>query len=202
MTARSVVVACAMSVLLAACTGGEPLPGRRAVDQPTSLLYPESRFVGIGDFASMTVDLPADDLVSPGYPPAVVKLWHGKAPQVREVVEISDDANDAAKHYSKHDPRKYALDLLSPDNLVGESVSYAAPGEPESSHIYCDTLHAPGSDQCDAWTWWARYGQYTVQLYAGIGPSERTIDRGQFEKLVDLVAAHLVAAVGPPIQSE
>lgn len=202
MTARSAVVACAMSGLLAACMGGEPLPGRRAVDQPTSLLYPESRFVGVGDFAEMTVDLPADDLVSPGFPPAVVKLWHGVAPQVRELVEISDDANDAAAHYSKHDPRKSALELLTPDNLVGVSVSYAAPGEPDSSHIYCYPLHAPGSDQCDAWTWWARYGQYTVRLDAGIGPSERTIDRRQFEKLVDLVATHLGAAVGPPIQSE
>lgn len=202
MTARSVAVVCAMSVLLAACTGGEPLPNRWDVEHPTSLLYPESRFAGVGDFADMKVEYPGDAFTVPGFRPGVVKTWKGAAPHMRELIGIHDDANDAAKNYSKHDPRKSALDLLSPDNLVGESVSYAAPGEPESSHIYCDTLHAPGSDQCDAWTWWARYGQYTVQLDAGIGPSERTIDRGQFEKLVDLVATHLGAAVGPPIQSE
>lgn len=200
MTARSAVVVCAMSLLLVACSGGEPPPGRRVVDQPTSLLYPESRFVGVADFAEMTVDVPAGDLNSPGFPPAVVKLWKGLAPQVRELVETHDDARDAAKHYSKHDPRKSALELATPDNLVSESVPYAAPGDPDSSHIYCYPLHAPDSDQCDAWTWWARYGQYTVQLDAGIGPSKRTIDRGQFEELVELVATHLGTALGPRTQ--
>jgi hypothetical protein len=200
-TARNAVVVCAMSMLLGACFAGEPPPGRRAVDQPTSLLYPESRFAGVDDFADMKVEYPGDAFTVPGFRPGVVKTWKGAAPHMREVIGIHEDANDAAKYFTSHDPRKSALELATPDNLVSESLPYAAPGDPDSSQIYCYPLHAPDLDQCEAWTWWARYGQYTVQLDAGIGPSKRTIDRGQFEELVELVATHLGTALGPRAQS-
>jgi hypothetical protein len=82
-------------------------------------------------------------------------------------------ANDGAAHatFRQEDPRSYDEDFPLRIDASSRYHSVSA----EESRVYC--LAPDGSkwsiEQCNAWTYWARYGQYVLRLdyTAGLGPA-------------------------------
>jgi len=72
----------------------------------------------------------------------------------------------------------------------GPKLSPRLPGRPESSYCFCAWQDRGG---CEAWTWSARYGQYTVLLkYEGnVANRPQALSNCEFATLVQASATQV-----------